>query len=493
MLLKTKILKFTPLNKYFAIAACLVAFNTTAQEVIAVDSTGVAREVPVLETTTTTKAKDTTLPFKRFKAEGVSAVIGGKVILDSDIDKSYLEFQQNGVSVEDVTRCQLLGKLMEDKLYMHHAKIDSIIVTDAELNPQVDQLVQYMIAQLGSEEKVVEYYKKDNLQDLKSELKDAKRDLELANRMQAKVVENVEVTPEEVREFFYAIPEEERPVFSAEVEIAQIVVEPEITKEAKQAVIDRLNEFRADIVENGASFATKAVLYSKDGAAAKGGLLPSFRRGDPYAKEFKDVAFSLLEGEVSEPFETEFGFHILKVDQIRGQEVDVRHIILFPEIDQASLDKSKKRVEEIRQEIIDGNITFDEAARQYSDDDVTRNNGGQLVNPSNLDTRFDLTKMDPTLGAQVYDLKEGEVSKIFVDQDRTGKKTFKFLTVVKRYDEHPADFGKDYEKIKELALRQKQIKTIEEWQNKKIKDTYVMVNEDYQDCDFASDWVKKLR
>jgi peptidyl-prolyl cis-trans isomerase SurA len=380
---------------------------------------------------------------------------------------------------------------MEDKLYLHQAEQDSIVISDAEINPQVDQLVQYMVGQLGSEEKVVSYYRKDNLLQLKNDLLKAKREIELAKRMQGKVVENVEVTPEEVSIFFNSIPEGERPVFSAEVEVAQIVVEPKVSKEATQAVIDRLNQFREDIVEGGSSFATKAALYSKGPSSPKGGLLPSMRRGDPYAKEFKDVAFSLLEGEVSEPFETDFGFHILKVDKIRGQEIDVRHIILFPELTNAAIEEANDRIEKIRTTIINDSITFDRAARLYSDDTTTRNDGGQLVNPSNLDTRFDLTKMDPSLSAQVYNLAKDEVSKIFVDEDRTGKKTFKFLTVTNRYEEHPADFIKDYEKIKSLALRQKQIKTIQEWQEKKIKDTYVNVNQDYKECDFASNWVKQ--
>ena len=194
---------------------------------------------------------------------------------------------------------------------------------------------------------------------------------------------------------------------------------------------------------------------------------------------------------MSEPFESEFGFHILKVDKIRGQEIDVRHIILFPELTNDAIDQAKDRIEKIRTSIINDSISFGRAARLYSDDSNTSNNGGQLVNPTNQDTRFDLTKMDPTLSAQVYNLAENEVSKIFVDQDRTGKKTYKFLTVTNKYEEHPADFVKDYEKIKSLALRQKQIKTIELWQEQKIKDTYINVNKDYRDCVFASDWVKK--
>ena len=185
-------------------------------------------------------------------------------------------------------------------------------------------------------------------------------------------------------------------------------------------------------------------------------------------------------------------YHILKVDKIRGQEIDVRHIILFPELTKAAINEAKDRIETIRTSIVSTTAyplverlvyTLMIAAHATME--------GSLVNPTNQDTRFDLTKMDPTLSAQVYNLAENEVSKIFVDQDRTGKKTYKILTVTNKYEEHPADFVKDYEKIKSLALRQKQIKTIEQWQEQKIKDTYVNVNKDYRECVFASDWVKK--
>ncbi|HBC03551.1 MAG: peptidylprolyl isomerase [Aequorivita sp.] len=488
--MKQIILKSIKMNKLLLVLLLSTAM-LQAQTVVEPDSTGVVKANDTLVMQQTVK-RDTIKPFKRYKAEGVSAVVGEYVILDSDIDKAYVEMQSQGMSIEDITRCQLMGKLMEDKLYAHQAKQDSILVPDAEINGMIDQQLQYMVSELGSEEKVAAYYRKDNIADLRKELFEANKSIKLASLMQQKVIEKVEVTPEEVRTFFFSIPEEERPVFGAEIEIAQIVIDPEVTRQAIDEVKARLNAIRSDIIDNGTSFSTKAVLYSKDpGSASKGGLYQGVRRDSPWAKEFKDQAFSLLEGEISEPFETEFGWHILYVEKIRGQEVDVRHILMFPEVSQQSIDAAQKKIEDIKAEIENGEITFAEAARKHSDDKETRNNGGQLVNPITFDTKFDLTKMDPTLSAQVYNLKEGQVSDIFTDRDRTGKSSLKILTVTKKYAEHKADYANDYERIKQLALREKQIKVINKWQNEKIKDTYISINQDYQNCEFAGNWSKK--
>ena len=475
------------ISKYFnssllIIAGLLFSVQLHGQEVVVVDSTGVAAA--------SQQTKDTVKPFERFKVDGVGAQVGKYIVLDSDIDRKYIEIEQQGFSTADITRCELLGTLMEEKLYAHHAIQDSVIIADEQVNGTIDQQIQYMLAQVNSEEQLLKLYKKKSMAELRSELFEINKNNLLASEMQQKIIEDVEVTPEEVRNFFNSIPEDELPIFSAEVEIAQIIIEPEIPQEEIQKVIDRLNEFRDGIVNNGESFATKAVLYSQDpGSSTKGGKI-SLKRSDSFVKEFKDMAFSLAEGEVSEPFESEFGYHILMVDKIRGQTVDVRHILLIPDVTAATVATAKEKIENIRKRIVDGELTFAEAAKSESDEVETKNDGGQLVNPVTGDTRFDLTKMDPVLGQQIYNLKDNEVSQVLTDTDRTGRKKFKIMMVTNRYEEHKADYSKDYEKIKELALRDKQRIAIEEWQDEKIKETFVNVNRDYYDCEFASNWIK---
>ena len=454
-----------------------------AQEVIVTDSSSIGIESEIRE-----KVQDKS---GRFKVDGVAAVIGDFVVLESDIDKMYLELQSQNVSTKDVNNCSLAGRLMENKLYAHHAIQDSIIVSDAEINANIDQQLAYMTQQVGSMEKVLEFYKKDNEAEFRAELFEINKQNRLASEMQRKIVDGVEITPEEVRAFFTSIPEEDRPVFGDEVEIAQIVVKPEIPQEQKTEIINRLNEMRADVVENGASFATKAVLYSQDpGSRSSGGKI-TLTRQDPFVKEFKDAAFSLQEGEVSKPFQTEFGYHILTVDKIRGQQVDVRHILLIPDVTEETKQKAFDEIEKVRERINNQEVTFAEAAREVSDEKETRESGGKLINPTTGDTRFELSKIDPLLYEQVVNLEKGQVSRIITDQDNTGRPFYKIITVTNRYPEHKADYAQDYNKIKELALRDKQLEAIEKWQKEKIEETYVKVNGEYRDCAFSGNWLKK--
>ncbi|MEZ4811684.1 MAG: peptidylprolyl isomerase, partial [Allomuricauda sp.] len=405
-----------------------------------------------------TKA-DTTSTTKRMKLDGIAAVIGDYVILESDIDKTLIDLQNQGASTQDITRCSLLGKLMEDRLYAHQAVQDSLLVSDDQVNAQSDRQIQQLVAQVGSMEKLLKFYKKPDIESFRTELFEINKLRMLSEKMQSKIVEKIEVTPEEVRQFFNKIPEDERPVFGAELEIAQIVKQPTAPEEEKQKVIDRLKQIKQDVEENDASFNVKAILYSQDpGSKSKGGFY-SMTRETPFVKEFKDVAFSLQEGEISEPFETDFGYHIIYIEKIRGQELDLRHILLIPEIPQSAIDNAVKELDTIRQQVLDGKYTFAEAALNFSDEKETKFDGGLLRNPINFDSRFELTKMDPTLYNQVRDLKDGEISRpIREDDPRGGAPKFKIMKISNRYDEHQADFAKDYLKIQELALREKQFK-----------------------------------
>ena len=483
------LLKMTNLRSIINLLSLLLLVlggsNLRAQEVIVTDSTSIGIESEIQK-----KIEDRS---GRFKVDGVAAVIGDFVVLESDIDKMYLELQSQGVSTADVTNCSLAGRLMENKLYAHHAIQDSILVSDAEINANIDQQLAYMTQQVGSLEKVLEFYKKDSEAEFRAELFEINKQNRLASEMQRKIVDAVEITPEEIRAFFTEIPEDERPVFGDEVEISQIVVKPEIPQEQRTNIINRLNEMRADVLENGASFATKAVLYSQDpGSRSSGGKI-SLTRKDPFVKEFKDAAFSLQEGEVSEPFQTEFGYHILTVDKIRGQQVDVRHILLIPDVTEETKQAAFDKIENVRERINNGEITFAEAAKEVSDEEETRESGGKLINPTTGDTRFELTKIDPLLYEQVVNLEEGEVSRIITDQDNTGRPFYKIITVTDRYPEHKANYAQDYNKIKELALRDKQLEAIEKWQKEKIDETYVKVNGEYRDCEFSSNWLKNQK
>ncbi|GAQ48338.1 peptidylprolyl isomerase [Flavobacterium psychrophilum] len=427
---------------------------------------------------------------KKQKVDGVIAVVGNYVILDSDIDKTTLELKQQGVNVKDVTRCQLLGKLLEDKLYAHHAIQDSIVIEDKEVNSKLDEQVSYMVEQLGSMDKVIQYFKKSNEQDFRTELFDIIKINKLTAEMQKKVVDAVIITPEEVRNFFKAIPKADLPVFGAEMEVAQIVVKPTVSQEAKQKVIDQLKAIKKEVQE-GSSFFGKAVLYSEDkGSSSNGGYYKMDRRTQ-FVKEFKDVAFGLKEGEISEPFLTDFGYHIIYLEKIRGQEVDLRHIVISPKVSDEALKVSKEKIELIRKRILDKEITFSDAARTMSDEKETRNDGGVLTNPKTQDTRFELTKMDPALYSQVSNLKDNQISNPIIDEDRTGGKFYKIVTVTNRYDEHTADYSKDYIRLKELALKEKQIKAIAKWSEEKIKETHIKINSEYRDCVFTNNWLKK--
>ena len=428
----------------------------------------------------------------KIKVDGVASVIGDFVILDSDIDRVYIEMESQGLSTNDVSRCDLISKLMEDKLYAHHAIQDSLEVSDQEIYDYVGQSIDYFTEQLGSIEKVLEFYNKSDEASFRDELFEINKIQKLSATMQSEIVDNISITPEEVRFFFESIPKYDLPVFGTELEISQIVMTPKVSLKEKKRIVEKLKSFKIDILEGGSSFASKAILYSQDpGSRSNGGKYTLQRKKPRMVKEFRDVAFRLPEGEISEPFESDFGWHILKVDKIRGQEVDIRHILLTPKIDEKDLDDTKKVLDTLRKRIIDGEISFKNAALYFSSEKETKNNGGVLINPITTDTRFELTKIDPVLYNQIRYLKDNEISVPLIEDDKSGKKKYKILKVSNRFDEHTADFSVDYIKIKELALKKKKLNAVQKWMKDKIKSTYISINEEYRSCNSNFNMQKK--
>lgn len=461
---------------------CIMSFSfVNAQEII-------EDEVPQVE-----KPKDSVVKKTRIKADGVAAVVGDFILLESDLDREIAQLEAQGANLEGLSRCELFGSLLESKLYAHQAIQDSIVVNELYIQSRVDQQIAGILGQLnGDMAKMLEYYKKDSEQALRDEMYEINKNGYLSQEMQTKVIADIEVTPEEVRTFFNDIPEDERPTFGAELKLAQIVIIPEVTEEAKQAVIDKLKGFKKDVEENGSSFTTKVLFYTEDsGSKSNGGKYTLNRKQPRMVKEFRDVAFSMQEGEISEPFATDFGYHIIFLEKIRGQEYDVRHILLRPDLTQDAIQKAKDEIDKVREKIVDGTLTFAQAAREFSDEKETKYEGGRLTNPTTQDFNFELTRMEPELYSQIQDLKDGEISEVLQDEDRVNRIKFKILTVTDRIDDHKADFAKDYLKIKNLALQDKQIKAVEKWQEETIKDTYIKINGEYRDCDFQSNWLKK--
>ena len=376
--MQLRTINFKSITKALSLCCFLYVSTIGAQEII--------QDEVVKE-----KVKDSVVNTTRVKADGVAAVVGDFIVLESDLDREIAQLEAQGADLRGVTRCELFGLLLEKKLYAHQAIQDSIVVNELYIKSMVDQQLQGILAQTGGDmEGILNFYKKDSEQALRDEMYEINKNGYLEQEMRKKVIDEVEITPEEVRTFFNEIPKDERPTFGTELKVAQIVVIPEVTEEAKQAVIDKLKGFKKDIEENGAKFATKALFYSEDsGSKNNGGLLPTMNRKKPrMVKEFRDVAFNLQEGEISEPFETDFGFHIIYLEKIRGQEYEVRHILLRPELSPETIQKAQEKIEKVRELIVSGKTTFAEAAREFSDEEETKYEGGRLTNPTTQDFNF---------------------------------------------------------------------------------------------------------
>jgi len=424
--------------------------------------------------------------------DGIAAVVGENIVLTSDVETQYLQFRMQGnIQGGNQARCDILKNQIVQKMLLYQAKaVDSIEVSDDQIEANMNQRLQYFISQMGSEKKLEEYYSK-SIEDIKDEFREMISEQMLVQREQQEITSNVNITPSEVKKFYTSIPADSIPTVPTQYVIGHIVKIPPISPKVLNETRAQLKELRQRIID-GESFSTMAILYSQDpGSAKKGGELGFYGRGELYP-EFEAVAYTLKKGEVSEIVKTKAGFHIIQLIERRGEMINVRHILLSPKPTTADIKDAKNELDSIAKLIRSGNTGFEEAAREFSDDpDAT--NGGMMVNPATGNTRYNADDLQPNVSYAVKNMDVGEVSQPVPTQTQENKKAYQILYLHKKTEPHRANLQDDYNTIQNWALEQKKSEKLQEWIEEKRKETYIKVNPPYKDCGFVSKWQSNLK
>lgn len=421
----------------------------------------------------------------------IAGVVGGSIILKSDVELSYAQYLAQGGQPDPSLKCTVLQRLLTQKLLAQQAVIDSVTVTDDDVDNNIDRRMRNMIQRAGGQDRLEQFLGRSVIQ-YKDEIRSDVREQMVAEKMQQKITEKVSVTPQEVKQYFESVPKDSIPSYNKEVEVGEIVFDPKLSKDEKSFYKQKAEDLRTR-VKNGEDFGNLARLYSQDpGSAAQGGDLGFFDR-QTMAKEFTATAFKLKAGELSNVFETEFGFHFLQVIERRGEQVNARHILIIPKITQASLDRAKVTADSVYNLITKNKkIDFSSAAAYYSDNKETKYNGGMLMNAEDVQTRstfIPTDKLDPQVALVVDTMKAGSISKPQLFTGADGKSNYRILYLRSVTNAHKANLEQDYPRIKEQAQAQKVSRTASEWFEKKRKDTFIRIDPEFQSCTQLKEWI----
>ncbi|MCT4613498.1 MAG: peptidylprolyl isomerase [Marinifilaceae bacterium] len=421
--------------------------------------------------------------------DNIVAVVGDQIVLKSDIESRFLNSQAQGyTSGSDNFKIEIFEDLLIQKMMIAQAQIDSVEVTEQEVEKNLNQRIQMNIKRAGSKE-ILEKYLGKSIYELKNDMRDIIRDDMITERMRAKITEGLEVTPAEIREFYKSIPKDSLPLIPGVVEIQQIIKHPQVTDDEKERVIGKLRGFR-ERIEKGESFGKLAALYSEDpGSAHRGGELDYTPRAN-LVPEFANVAFNLKPKTVSKVVETEYGYHIIQLIDRKGERIKVKHILLKPKIQEEKKKEAIQQLDSIANTIREGKMTFDEAAFYFSDDKDTRNNGGLLVDLYSSSSKFQKENLPGAIGKEILKLKINEISDPFLDVS-PGKELYKIIKIKSETKAHKANLADDWTILEEMLMRKKQQEIIEKWIAEKQKSTYVHLSEEYKDAKFRfGNWVK---
>jgi peptidyl-prolyl cis-trans isomerase SurA len=426
------------------------------------------------------------LGYSQNSIEGIVAVVGNKVILKSAVETQYLQMRQSAVVGEEA-KCEILDEMMFQKLMSHHAEVDSLIVSDDEVDKAIEQRIDFFVNQIGSVQKLEAYFGK-TISELREEFQTLFREQILGQRMESKVTSEVKATPKDVLQFYNRIPEDSLPIFPEEIYLSQLVVFPKVDAKERERITNKLNGFKQRI-QDGEDFAFLASLYSDDpGSAKQGGDLGFVKKGKLVPK-FESVAFRLQEDELSEVVETKFGFHLIQMVKRRGEQFKIRHILIKPKISVQAINDAKSKLDSLVNLMDSDTLSFEQLAVKYSEDE-SKNNGGVIVNPQTGSSSFVLKELDASVSSTIDGLSQKEISKPTVFETYDGRKACRIIHVDRIIEEHKANLKEDYDRIQSVALQELKAVALQNWKREKIKETYIDIKDDFG-CVWSDNWKKK--
>jgi len=423
-------------------------------------------------------------------ADKIIAVVGkNRIILQSELETAAAQTKQPGMEVSQDAKCNLLQQMILQKMLVEQAERDSLLVSDEEVEAALDNRVRSFIAQFGSKEKLEEVAGKTVFQ-LKEDNRDVIKESMMAEKVQNQLMQNVKITPAEVQAFFKTIPTDSLPFFPATVEMGQVVVDPPTSPELDKYAHDHLESIRKEIVNDHKDFETMAGLYSDDpGSRNNGGKYEGVsRKGGGWAPEFVAAAFKLQNGEVSPVIKTQFGYHIIQMIRRRGDEADLRHILITPEHTSADFKAAFIKLDSVRTLILTKKLTFEEAVNKFSTDEMSNRTGGMIVDPQTNSSQMEIDKLDPTLALMIDTMKVGNLSNPQVFTNARGNKSCRIVYMKGITQPHKANLKDDYARIQEIALQQKKSKKMMDWVAEKSPTYYVKIDPAYINCEELEAW-----
>lgn len=418
----------------------------------------------------------------------VIAVVGDKAVLYSEIEGQKIQAQQQGIKLTKEDDAMLLEELMFQKLLLHQAEIDSLEVSESQVTTELDQRIQYFAAQIGGVSELEKFYEK-SIEEIKDEFFEQIENRLKTQQMEDKITADVTVSPKEIKHFFNEIPVDSIPEIGSKVAVAQIYIRPEVTFEEKKKIKKKLNDLRTKVISGELTFKIAAEFYSEDPGSKKlGGDFGWVTRGT-FVPEFDAVAFKIPLNEVSEVFETQFGYHTTIIEERRGEQFKGKHILLAFKVGDNQLSETKQKLDSLRAAILEEKTTWDEAVLTYSDDDQTKGSKGIIYNENSGSMYWDMRELDPQIFAAINTLKVGEISKPQLLQTRDGA-AYRLIMLNKQTDPHKANLKDDYQLIQNFTLQNKKADVIKEWTDNKINDVFIKIDDEYIDGNFQYKWIK---